>query len=90
MIEHEGFLFTLAEVSATVIGFSLVVGAIRPDAGLRRASMYDVALAAECGHRAAASPGGPRVSLLRFHDDLGDAARGTRVNQGDGRVGRCP
>ena len=46
-MEHNDYLLAIAEVAATFVGFSMVVGAIRPDvrsSGLRRSTMYDVAL----------------------------------------------
>jgi hypothetical protein len=46
-MEHQDYLLTIAEVAATFVGFSMVVGVIRPDmrsGGLRRSTMYDVAL----------------------------------------------
>ena len=44
-MEHQDYLFTIAEVAAAFVGFSMVVGALSPDrpgSRLRRVVIHDV------------------------------------------------
>jgi len=46
-MEHQDYLFTIAEVAAAFVGFSMVVGALssdRPGSRLRRVVIHDVAV----------------------------------------------
>ena len=46
-MEHQDYLFTIAEVAAAFVGFSMVVGAISrdgPGSRLRRVAIHDVAV----------------------------------------------